>query len=340
MEAFDRTVSAGYQGPMPIVTASDYRPPFVLWNGHVQTVYPPLFRPMPSVRPVRERLFTPDEDFLDIDWHRAEGRRPPRLAVISHGLEGNARRKYVAGMARALTRAGWDVLAWNFRGCSGEPNRLLRYYHSGDTDDLHTVLTHGLARRGYDTAALVGFSIGGNQVLKYLGEDPDRVPKAVKAAVAFSVPCDLAGGAQVLARPANRLYMEYFLRSLRAKARLKGRLFEGALDLTGLEAMRTFDVFDERFTAPLHGFAGAADYYARASSLPHLPAIRVPTLLVNALDDPFLSAACTPRAAAAGSRQLFLEMPISGGHVGFVERNRDNVYWSERRAAAFLDAAV
>jgi hypothetical protein len=232
------------------------------------------------------------------------------------------------------------VLAWNFRGCGGEPNRLLRCYHSGDTADLHAVLTHGLGRRSYADAVLVGFSIGGNQLLKYLGEDPERVPRAVRAAVAFSVPCDLAGSARVLARPANRFYMEYFLRSLRAKARLKNRLFGGILDLDGLDAMTTFDAFDDRFTAPLHGFAGAADYYRRASSLPHLEAIRVPTLLINALDDPFLSPSCFPAEAAAASRQLVLETPVSGGHVGFVERNRDNLYWSERRAAAFLAAAA
>lgn len=321
---------------MPVLARSDYRPPFILWNGHVQTVYPVLFRPMPAVRPARERLATPDGDFLDLDWHRAEAPGPAGLAVISHGLEGHARKKYVAGMARALTRAGWDVLAWNFRGCGGEPNRLLRAYHSGDTADLHTVLRHGLGRRAYGQAALVGFSVGGNQVLKYLGEDPDRVPKAVRAAVAFSVPCDLAGGAHVLARPANRLYMEYFLRGLRAKARLKNRLFDDVLDLTGLDAMKTFEAFDERVTAPLHGFAGAADYYRRASSLPHLAAIRVPTLLVNAADDPFLSPSCHPREAAAASDLLVLETPVSGGHVGFVERNGDNLYWSERRAVAFL----
>jgi len=325
---------------MPVLVHSDYRPPFVLWNGHVQTVYPVLFRPMPKVGPVRERIATADGDFLDLDWHRAEAEAPARLAVISHGLEGHARKKYVAGMARLLTRRGWDVLAWNFRGCSGEPNRLLRFYHSGDTADLHAVLVHGLGRRAYADAVLVGFSIGGNQLLKYLGEDPDRVPNKVRAAVAFSVPCDLAGGARVLARPANRLYMEYFLRGLRAKARLKNRLFGDVLDLAGLDAMRTFEEFDGRITAPLHGFAGAADYYRRASSLPHLAAIRVPTLLVNALDDPFLSPTCYPRAAAAANDRLVLEMPVSGGHVGFVERNRENLYWSERRAAAFFEGVA
>lgn len=322
---------------MPVLDESDYRPTFVFWNGHVQTVYPTLFRPAPPARPEAERIATPDGDVLDLDWHRGEGACPPRLAVITHGLEGSARKKYVAGMAGALTARGWDVLAWNFRGCGNGPNRLLRYYHSGDTDDLHTVLIHGLGRRDYAAAALVGFSVGGNQVLKYLGEDPDRVPTEVGGAVVFSVPCDLAGCARVMAKPSNRLYMEYFLRSLRAKACHKNALFGDVLDLTGLDAMTTFDEFDERITAPLNGFAGAADYYRRASSRPHLAAIRVPTLLVSAADDPFLSPSCYPREAAAASDSLFLEVPRSGGHVGFVERNAENRYWSERRAARFLD---
>lgn len=322
---------------MPVLADSDYRPPFILWNGHIQTVYPVLFRPMPAIRPARERIATADGDVLDLDWHRAEGPRPARLAVISHGLEGHARKKYVAGMARVLAAHGWDVLAWNFRGCGDGPNNLLRSYHSGDTDDLHAVLAHGLARRGYALAVLVGFSVGGNQVLKYLGEDPARVPAAVAGAVALSVPCDLAGCSRVMARRCNRLYMEYFLRSLRAKARQKNAMFGGALDLGGLDAMTTFDEFDERVTAPLNGFAGAADYYRRASSLPHLAAIRLPTLLVNAADDPFLSPSCYPVDVAAASRHLTLEIPKSGGHVGFVERSAVNQYWSERRVARFLD---
>lgn len=324
---------------MPVLSPSGYRPPFVFWNGHVQTVYPTLFRPAPVVHPSPERIATPDGDVLDLDWHHANGAASPRLAVISHGLEGGARKKYVAGMARALMARGWDVLAWNFRGCGNGPNRLLRYYHSGDTDDLHTVLMHGLAHGTYGAAALVGFSIGGNQVLKYLGENPDRVPGTVGGAVVFSVPCDLAGCARVMARPANRLYMEYFLRSLRAKTRLKNEMFGGALDLTGLDAMTTFDEFDERVTAPLNGFASAADYYRRASSRPYLAAIRIPTLLVSAADDPFLSPSCYPADAAAASDHLFLEIPRSGGHVGFVERNADNRYWSERRAVEFLCGA-
>lgn len=320
---------------MPVLPQPDYLPPPPLRNGHIQTLYPTLFRPLPATCPERERIATPDGDFLDLDWHRAPG-RSERLAVVSHGLEGSSRKKYPLGMARHLSRLGWDVICLNFRGCSGEPNLLPRFYHSGVTDDLHTVLTHGLHLGGYRTAALVGFSMGGNQTLKYLGECPDRVPPEVKAAVAFSVPCDLAGSSRRLEHWQNRIYMGYFMRGLREKVRQKSLAFPGLLDLEGLEAMTTFVPFDDAYTAPLHGFRDAADYYGRCSAKQFLRDIRVPTLLVQAADDPFLSPTCYPVGEAQENAFLQLEIPRYGGHVGFVRRNPANLYWSEERAGRFL----
>jgi predicted alpha/beta-fold hydrolase len=323
---------------MPVLPTPFYRPVFPFTNGHVQTVFPVLFRPDPAIRPRPSRLETADGDVLGFDWHPARDRRGrPRLAVVSHGLEGHARKKYVAGVARALANRGWDVLAWNQRGCGGAPNLTPRFYHSGATEDLHAALVHGLRAKDYAEAALVGFSLGGNQILKYLGEDPARVPSRVVRAVVFSVPCVLADSAAVLARPSNRPYMAYFLRGLRRRIREKARRFPAVVDAAGLEDVATFEAFDERYTAPLHGFAGAADYYARCSSRPFLPRIRVPTLLVNARDDPFLAPSCFPEAEARANPALFLEMPRAGGHVGFVRFDGTNVYWSERRAVAFLD---
>jgi len=324
---------------MAVLPQPDYLPPLPLRSGHVQTVYPTLFRPLPITCPQRERIATPDGDFLDIDWHLS-GRRTGRLAVVSHGLEGDSRRKHPLGMARHLSALGWDVICLNFRGCSGEPNRLPRFYHSGVTDDLHTVLTHGLAKGGYAAAALIGFSMGGNQTLKYLGEDPGQVPQEVKAAVAFSVPCDLAGSSRRLEHWANNIYMRYFMRSLREKIRIKARMFPGVLDPGGLPFIRTFVPFDDAYTAPLHGFHDAADYYARSSAKQFLQNIRVPTLLVQAEDDPFLSPSCYPVQEAQENSALQLEMPRYGGHVGFVRRNRANIYWSEERAGRFLQEAV
>lgn len=314
-----------------------YRPPPFFNAGHLQTMYPTLFRPTPVTTPVRERLEIPDGDFLDIDWHFAdEGKFAEKVVVVSHGLEGNSRKKYPLGMARHLKKQGWDVVCLNFRGCSGEPNRLLRFYHSGVTDDLHTVLTHVLEKGGYGSAGLVGFSMGGNQTLKYLGENPDLVPPEVKGAATFSVPCDLASSADVLARTVNRLYMHYFMRGLRSKIRDKAEQHPGEIDLGGLDEMRSFIPFDDKYTAPIHGFADAAEYYAQSSSLQFLPAIRVPTLLVQAQDDPFLAPSCYPLEAAEGNSSLMLQMPVHGGHVGFVSFTGDNCYWSEASAAKFF----
>lgn len=321
---------------MPVLSTSPYSPPLVLRNGHAQTLYPVLFRTTPKTAPHRERIETPDGDFLDLDWHLSDRRGANRLAIVSHGLEGHARRPYVLGMARALNRRGWDVLAWTMRGCGGEQNRLLPSYHSGFTEDLHHVLSHALNRQDDRPVALVGFSVGGNQILKYLGEDPDRVPRQVTRAAAVSVPCDLGASAKVLDRWRNRFYAEYFLRSLRRKIREKSERFPGALDIAGLDAIATFEEFDDRFTAPLHGFAGYGEYYRLASCKPYLGAVRLPALILNALDDPFFSARSFPRAEAEANPNLVLETPRHGGHVGFVEVSKTAEYYAERRACEFL----
>jgi hypothetical protein len=321
---------------MPLLPIPDYRPVWPLTNGHVHTVFPTLFRPTPVNAPLRERINTPDGDFIDIDRHRAPGNNSHTVVVISHGLEGNARKKYPLGMAREMNRIGYDAVCLNFRGCSGEPNRLLRLYHSGVTDDLHTVISHMLDQGGYDHVLLVGFSMGGNQTLKYLGEDPGMVPDEVKGAVVFSVPCDLAGSCSMMERPTNRLYMEYFMRGLRQKVRTKAAMFPDMVDTTGLDAIRTFSVFDDRYTAPFHGFESAEDYYHKASCDQFLQNIRIPTLIVQAKDDPFLSSSCFPVAKAETNPDLFVEIPRYGGHVGFHLPGKDNVYWLEKRAGTFF----
>lgn len=316
---------------MPILDASDYRAPRWLTNPHLNTAWAGLARRSRDPGFARERLELDDGDFLDLDWIRT-GRS--RLAVLSHGLEGNSRRAYMTGMAGALFAQGWDVLAWNYRGCSGEPNRLLRSYHSGATEDLDTVIRH--AGSGYGSVALVGFSLGGNLTLKYLAERGSSAQGAIAGAVVFSVPCDLAASSRQLATPGNRHYMRRFLRTMRSKVRLKDTLFPGAMDLTGIDEMTTFRQFDDRFTAPIHGFADAGDYWARCSARPLIPDIRVPTLMVNAGDDPFLPEECYPVPECRDSDRVWLEIPSHGGHVGFVTMNTSRRYWSERRAAGFL----
>jgi hypothetical protein len=239
------------------------------------------------------------------------------------------------GMCRAFAAQGWDAVARNFRGCGGESNLTPGLYHSGQTIDLHTTVLHCL-ELGYERIALVGFSMGGNQVLKYLGEGPQRVPAQVVAAAAFSVPCHLPGAAKVLDQPGNAVYMRYFLKSLRKKVRQKHVLHPELYPLEGLETMRTFAEFDGQYTAPIHGFASAQDYWEKAACLSRLPHIAVPSLLVNARNDPFLSEGCYPVGIARQSDFLFLEIPDSGGHVGFTSRVGETAYWSETRAVEFL----
>lgn len=323
---------------MPLFSSSSYVPPRGMANGHLQTIFPALFRRAPLVTRERERIETSDGDFLDLDWNQEAS--SSRLAILSHGLEGGSRNAYVQGMAATLWREGWNILAWNFRGCSGEANRLLSSYHSGATTDLDTVIRHAITTASPRQIALIGFSMGGNLTLKYLGDRGEALDPRLVGAVTYSVPCDLASSSRRLEGLVQRLYMNRFLVSLRIKIREKIRRFPGQLDDAGLDAMRTFREFDEAYTAPLHGFASAEDYWQRASCGSVLSRITIPTLLVNASNDPFLAPPCYPMATARESSALTLEVPPSGGHLGFVTCHQNNEYWSETRAVEFLSKVV
>ena len=317
---------------MPVVT-STYRAPFFLRNGHLQTILPALLRRRVALTYALERLELADGDFLDLAWARAGH---GRLAIITHGLEGDASAGYVRGMASALDAGGWDALAWNFRGCGAESNRLLRFYHSGETGDLGLVIGHAASR--YPCMALVGFSLGGNLTLKYLGESPPH--PAIVGAVAISAPVDLASSAaQLDRRSANRLYLRRFLKTLIAKVEAKALRYPGELDLAGIRRIRTFREFDDRYTSVIHGFGDAADYWAQSSSRQYLAGITAPTLLLNARDDPFLSPECFPLGEARVNPHFFLETPDHGGHVGFVSFDGARPTWAERRAVEFLSAS-
>jgi predicted alpha/beta-fold hydrolase len=319
---------------MPVIP-SRFVPPFWLRNGHAQTILGAILPRRLNIPWVRERLELEDGDFLDLDWWRqpSNGRR---LAILCHGLEGSSRGGYIEGTASVLHARGWDVLAWNFRGCSGEPNREPRSYHSGETGDLARVIRHAKAE---GPLALIGYSLGGNVTVKYLGEGSSD-PRIV-AAVAVSVPLDLASCAAALdQRPGNRLYLRRFLRSMTAKAEAKIRLFPGKVPPISLAARRSIVAFDDAITAPLHGFRDAADYYAKCSGRFFLDGIRVPTLILSARDDPFLAEAAFPEGEAEKSAWLHMEAPERGGHVGFLDFARGVAPWSERRVADFLDRHV
>lgn len=321
--------------PMPLVPSSSYRPPWWMCGGHMQTIIPALFRKAPRVTDRQERLELADGDFLDLEWG---GESRERLAILCHGLEADAGAAYIQSMAQALVNDGWAVLAWNYRGCSGEMNRLPRFYHSGASEDLSEVIAHALAVHPAQKIDLVGFSLGGNMILKFLGERGD-VPVRVHRAVTFSVPCDLACSSVTLESFWNRsVYMRRFIRSLAGKVHSKHAMFPEHFDLSQLDGARTFRDFDDRFTAPLHGFRDAEDYWKRSSSRQFLGAITVPSLLVNAANDPFLGPGCYPRPEAEASSCFHLEVPASGGHVGFSGISK-SLGWAERRAMKFLTAS-
>lgn len=304
-----------------------YSRPWFLFNRHLETIYPALFRRVQLRDFERQRITTPDNDFLDLDWLKQGAKK---IIVISHGLEGNSQRAYIKGMARVFFENGFDVVAWNYRGCSGEMNKALRFYHSGATDDLATV-TDRVVRGGYESVFLIGFSLGGNLTLKYAGER--ELHAKVKGVVAFSVPLDLYTSSLALARSSNWIYSKRFLKSLKKKIRAKGAMMEG-LNVAALENVKTLRNFDDVYTGPIHGFADALDYYKKSSALGFLEGIRTPTLIVNAQNDPFLSHECFPEGIT--NQYVQFEAPVHGGHVGFASFNGKGLYWSELRALDFV----
>jgi hypothetical protein len=314
---------------VPIITESTYRSPKWLIGGHAQTIHPTLRR-VPTLTPRSERIELDDGDFIDLDWHEAGNKK---LAILSHGLEGNARARYMLAMAIALMKRDWDVLTWNFRDCSDEPNRLLSSYHSGKTDDLERIIQHSIAKAQYDSIDLIGFSLGGNLILKYIGERGETIHPILHRAVAFSAPCELACSSFELSKWQNQIYMQRFLKTLRAKIKTKHTRFPESLDISGISKIKNFSQFDDRFTAPIHGFESALDYWARSSSRQFLSSIHIPTLLINAANDPFLGPGCYPFDEAEANPFFHLEVPSQGGHVGF---GSGVEYWSEKRAVEFL----
>jgi len=291
---------------------------------------------------VRERWELPDGDFLDLDvGPEPEGAGAP-LVLVLHGLEGSSRRRYVLSACRELLALGLRPVAMNFRGCSGTLNRRPRFYHSGETDDPAFVL-RGLRRAfpGRKVGAM-GFSLGGNALLKLLGERPDGGVGLVDAAVCVSVPFDLAAGGAYLERTwMGRMYTRYFLRSLRAKVRAKSDALAPRIDVPATLRARTLREFDDAATSLLHGFRDADDYYASCSSAGFIDGIRTPTLLLHSLDDPFLPPSAVPRATLEANPALTTILTDRGGHVGFIEGSpRSPTLWGEQQGARYLRAVL
>ncbi len=315
---------------MPVLPSPDYTAPVLLRNRHLLTIFPSLFRKVNAVHYTRTRIATADSDFLDLDFSRTGSKK---LVIILHGLEGNSKRQYVTGMVRIFNEGGFDTVSMNFRGCSGEANHALRFYHSGETGDLQTVIAH--VRQDYESLHLVGFSLGGNVMLKYVGEKGAAIPAIIKSAVGLSVPVDLKDSSFELEKRHNAIYMKRFIRSLGEKLVVKARRYPEKISLEDFGSIRNFRQFDDRYTAPIHGFRDAEEYWAKNSSKQFLRDITIPTLLINALDDPFLGKGSFPYAEAEANTHFHLETPATGGHVGFVTFSGKH-YWSERRAFQFI----
>jgi predicted alpha/beta-fold hydrolase len=301
-------------------------------NGHFETIIPGIFRKISGPEYNRERISTRDDDFLDLDWVKNGS---DQLVILSHGLEGNSGRYYIRGMAKIFIDEGWDVLAWNCRSCSGVMNRRPVLYHHGASGDLEDVVKYAVALEKYRSIVLIGFSMGGSLLIKYLGHHRSALPAEVKGGVAFSVPCDLGSSARALSRPGNGFYRKRFLRKLTQKIKLKAQQFPGEFDLTGIDEMAHFIEFDERYTAPMYGFPDAASFYHAASCKHHIADIDRPVLLVNALNDPMLPESCFPVKQSRDHPFFHLQVTSRGGHVGYSSVSA-GPNWSELRALQFV----
>lgn len=311
---------------------SKFKPAWWLRGNHAQTLWPHLFRWPSRLQLLPERLELPDGDFVDLCW--TQNNTGP-IVVIIHGLEGSVRSPYATGIMSAIDKIGWRAVFMHFRGCSGEHNRYPQSYHSGATDDIGFLFKTLSQRYPGVPLAAVGYSLGGNALLKYLGENNNN--KYLTAAVAVSVPFLLSDGAERLEQGLSQLYQWHLLRRLQKKMTSKFSIMTSPISLNNISGLNTFRLFDNHITAPLHGFKDVDDYYARCSSRQFLKSIKLPTLLIHAVDDPFMKEATIP-ANDELADNVQLELSEKGGHVGFINGNlpwRPN-YWLEKRIPEFL----
>lgn len=310
-----------------------YIPPAWLPGGHAQTIWPLLIKPRP-LKLRRERWETPDGDFIDVD--HLDGPPDSPLLVLFHGLEGSAQSHYALSTAHACHKAGWRLVLPHFRGCSGELNRKPRSYHSGDSDEIDWILRRlQVANKGRPLHA-AGISLGGNALLKWAGEQGAAAGELVTGVVAICAPLDLAGCGHHLARGFNRVYTRHFLQTMRVISAARLKQYPGLFDEAKMRAAINLYQFDDAVTAPVHGFAGADDYWQRCSAKPWLKSIAVPTVTVNARNDPFLPASYLPKPSEV-SAFVHLEHPAGGGHVGFVSGAfPGNLDWLPQRLLHFF----
>jgi uncharacterized protein len=311
----------------------DYFPPLLHRHTHFSTIIPNQLRFNPRVNYVRQTIQTPDLDFLDLDIASVSS---PNCILLLHGLEGSSQSAYIRGMTFHLNQARFDVVVLNFRSCSGRKNNLPISYHSGKTDDVELVCYHLIKQ--YQSLQIIGFSLGANVLLKMAGEWGNKPPANIKSIVAVSVPCDLASSAEKLKQFQNRIYLWRFLSQLKAKAEQKASQFpESNIDQKALKKTRNFEEFDEVYTAPVHDFDSANDYYSKSSSKQFIESINLPTLIINAKNDSFLTPECNPIEEARSNPFIELWLPTFGGHVGFAaDFLMKKPFWHEAHIIPYL----
>lgn len=315
-----------------------YSPAWWIPGGHLQTLWGKLFREQPRAPTVLERWETPDGDFVEL--HRLSAAKGVPRVLLLHGLEGTVRSHYAQGLLNEAARRGWGADLLIFRSCGSEPNRTRRFYHSGETTDTAFVLERIAREHPTSLLAIAGVSLGGNVLLKFLGERGSDLPPKLRAAAAISVPFDLSRSATRINHGFSRLYQQFFLSSLRRKAQEKAGRFPDLAPADKIASLRTLEDFDNLITGPLHGFRDAQDYYERSSSLPWLKHIRLQTLLLSAVDDPMLPAEVLDevRQVARRNPELYLEFVAKGGHAGFIAGSRPwrPFYYAEYRVGEFF----
>jgi predicted alpha/beta-fold hydrolase len=320
---------------MPFIQDTTFKPPFLLRNRHVNTLYRHYFNTI-KVKFDRHRMQTRDDDFLDLDVSSVNS---DKVVILIHGLEGSSDSNYIHSLTHVLNKNNMDAIAINLRGCSGEPNKTFVTYHSGKTDDLMDVVNHVTLHYDYKEIHIVGFSLGGNITLKFMGEFVHDMPEIIKTAVAVSAPCDLKGSCESMSKRENKMYMKDFLKTLKIKALEKIRRFPNSkLDKSKILQIKNFCDFDDHFTAICNDFIDANDYYKKSSSKPFIKFIEKPTLLISAHDDPFLSESCLPKEEAQNSQIFTFLQTERGGHLGFVAHFKiSKSYWFENQIVLFIN---
>jgi len=322
---------------MPVLTSSSYRGPKpYLFNGHLETIYPAVFRTVGGISYTRERFTLSDGDFVDLDWVR-EGNN--QLVILIHGLEGDSSRHYIKGTGKVFQKAQFDLLAFNCRSCSGEINNALRLYNHGEIGDLGEVIDHINQVHDYQTIVIVGWSMGGNITMKYLGVNGTQTPKNVKAGIALSAPAQLGDSAGLLDNWDMSLYRNRFLTKLKEKITIKAEHYPDQIDLSYFDQIKVWKDFDEYYSAPINGYQNADDLYEQGSAGNFMAGTDRPILLVNALNDPLLTPSCSPEALCNQHPLLYLEMPKTGGHCSFTRPFEEHL-WAEHRALEFVQELV